>query len=170
MVTRIEIREQVEEIVKYPPLKERGCSINKEHNDYKAEALIPFIQKANKENFVIVQIERKKAIDNIDSLFSVEGVKGVILGSNDLAVSYGIPNDLDNPIISDAIQKVVDTGRKYDVYTGMHIGGLLKLKEWMNKGMKIITHQTDLGFIKQSSSSGLKESRECAQSLAKKNK
>jgi 2-keto-3-deoxy-L-rhamnonate aldolase RhmA len=145
----------------------RGCSINKGHNDYKAEALIPFVQKANKENFVIVQIERKKAIDNIDSLLSVEGVNGAILGPNDLAVSYGIPNDLDSPIMSDAIQKVVDAGEKYGVYTGMHIGGLSKLKEWMNKGMKIITYQTDLGFIKQSSSDGLKELRECAQSLAK---
>lgn len=172
MVPRIETRDQVEEIVKYvkyPPLGVRGCSINKGHNDYKAEALLPFVQKANRENFVIVQIERKKAIDNIDSLLSVEGVNAAILGPNDLAVSYGISDDLDNPIMSDAIQKVVDTGRKYGVYTGMHIGGLLKLKEWMNKGMKIITYQTDLGFIKQSSSSGLKELRECAQGLAKNN-
>ena len=75
MVPRIETREQVEEIVKYvkyPPLGVRGCSINKGHNDYKAEALIPFVQKANKENFVIVQIERKKAIDNTRCLKRTE--------------------------------------------------------------------------------------------------
>ena len=69
--------------------------------------------------------------------------------------------------MSEAIQRVIDAGRKYGVYTGIYIGGLSKLKEWMNKGMKIITYQTDLGFIKQSSSDGLKELRECAQSLAK---
>ncbi|MBU4349072.1 hypothetical protein KJ830_00950 [bacterium] len=106
-------------------------------------------------------------MEDIDSLLSIKGVNGVILGSNDLVVSYGIPNDLDNPIMSEAIQRVIDAGRKYGVYTGIYIGGLSKLKEWMNKGMKIITYQTDLGFIKQSSSDGLKELRECAQNLAK---
>ncbi|MBU4349071.1 hypothetical protein KJ830_00945 [bacterium] len=65
MDPRIEIREQIEEIVKYskyPSLGVRGCSINKGHNDYKTEALIPFVQKANRENFIIVQIERKKPL------------------------------------------------------------------------------------------------------------
>jgi len=168
MVPRVETREQVEAIVsfsKYPPSGERGCSINKGHNDYQAEALIPFVGKANKENFVILQIERKKAIEDLDELLSVPGVDAAVLGPNDLAVSYGVPNDLDSPLMTEAFQKVVDTGKKYGVHTGMHIGNLVKLKEWMGKGMHIITYNTDLGFLKSSASAGLSELRNHASAL-----
>ncbi len=168
MVPRVETREQVENIVsfsKYPPLGERGCSINKGHNDYQAEALIPFVEKANKENVVILQIERKKAIEHLDELLSVPGVDAAVLGPNDLAVSYGVANDLNSPLMTEAFQKVVDTGKKYGVHTGMHIGNLAKLKEWMGKGMDIITYNTDLGFLKSSASAGLLELRDHASVL-----
>ncbi len=158
MVPRVETREQVERIIsysKYPPSGERGCSINKGHNDYKSEGLVPFIEKANRENLVILQIERERAIKNLDELLSVEGVDIAILGPNDLAASYGVPNDLSSPILSDAFQKVVDTGKKYGVHTGMHIGDADKLKEWMRKGMNVITFNTDLGFIKTAATAGL---------------
>ena len=168
MAPRIESKQQAEKAVrysKYPPSGVRGCSVNKGHNDYRTEALIPFIQKANSENLVILQIERKKAIENIDSILSVEGVDGAVLGPNDLAASYGIANDMDNPFIAEAIQRVVDSGKKYGVHTGMHIGNLDKLKSWMKKGMSIIIYQTDLGFIKEASSRGLKELRMQAEAL-----
>ena len=158
MVPRVETREQVERIIsysKYPPSGERGCSINKGHNDYKSEGLVRFIEKANRENLVILQIERERAIKNLDELLSVEGVDIAILGPNDLAASYGVPNDLNSPILSDAFQKVVDTGKKYGVHTGMHIGDADKLKEWMLKGMNVITFNTDLGFIKTAATAGL---------------
>jgi 2-keto-3-deoxy-L-rhamnonate aldolase RhmA len=50
MVPRIETREQAEKAVafsKYPPLGERGCSINKGHNDYKGDDLLIFVKSAN---------------------------------------------------------------------------------------------------------------------------
>ena len=171
MVPRIETREQAEKAVsysKYPPLGERGCSINKGHNDYRSESLLPFIRKANAENFVILQIERKKAIENLDSIFSVPGVDGAILGPNDLAVSYGVPNDLTSELMEEAFSKVVEAGKKYNVFTGMHVASLDALKKWMNKGMGIITYNTDLGFLKMASSGGLKELGQAAAALNKR--
>jgi 2-keto-3-deoxy-L-rhamnonate aldolase RhmA len=168
MIPRVETREQVEAIVsfsKYPPVGERGCSINKGHNDYQSEALIPFMEKANRENIVILQIERKKAMENLNDLLSVPGVDAAVLGPNDLAASYGVPNDLDSPLMTELFQKVVDTGKKYGVHTGMHIANLVKLKEWMAKGMHIIAYNTDLGFLKSSASAGLSDLREHASAL-----
>jgi len=165
MVPRIENRKQAELAVsysKYPPQGERGCSINKGHNDYQSESLIPFVQKANQQNFVILQIERKGAIENLEDILSVPGIDGAILGPNDLAVSYGVPNDLESEIMIKAFQKVVDTGNKYNVFTGMHVANLESLKKWMKRGMRIITYNTDLGFLKAASSDGLKKLREAA--------
>ena len=162
MVPRIETREQAEKAVaysKYPPMGERGCSINKGHNDYKGDDLISFINNANEENFVILQIERKAAMDDLDNILSVEGVDGAVLGPNDMAVSYGVPNDLNSPLMNDIFTKVLETGKKYGVYTGMHIGNLQKLVEWKNKGMQLITYNTDIGFLNAGAALGIKELR-----------
>lgn len=162
MVPRIETREQAEKAVaysKYPPMGERGCSINKGHNDYKGDDLISFIRNANEENFVILQIERKAAMDDLDNILSVEGIDGAVLGPNDMAVSYGVPNDLNSPLMNDIFTKVLETGKKYGVYTGMHIGNLQKLVEWKNKGMQLITYNTDIGFLNAGAALGIRELR-----------
>ncbi len=163
MVPRVETREEAEKIVryaKYPPLGVRGCSVNKGHNDYQSEEVLGFVRRANEENFLIVQIERKRAVEDIDSILSVPGIDGAILGPNDLAVSLGVPNDLDSEIMHGSIAKVVESGRKNGVFVGMHIPHLEKLCYWMSEGMSIITYQTDLGLLKKSFSDGLKVLRE----------
>ena len=160
MVPRIETRQQAEKAVaysKYPPQGERGCSINKGHNDYRGADLLSFVKEANEENMVILQIERKAAMEDLDNILSVPGVDGAVLGPNDMAVSYGVPNDLNGGFMSDIFQKVMDTGKKYGVYTGMHIGNLQKLKEWKQKGMQLIAYNTDLGFLGAGAVQGIKE-------------
>ncbi len=163
MVPRIETREQAEKAVaysKYPPMGERGCSINKGHNNYRGEDLLSFIKDANRENMVILQIERKAAMDDLDNILSVEGVDGAVLGPNDMAVSYGVPNDLSGELMEDIFSRVVETGKKYGVYTGMHIANLGKLKEWKGRGMQLITYNTDIGFLNAGAALGIKELRQ----------
>jgi len=90
MVPRVETRDQVERIVEclmYPPKGVRGLSADKGHNDFNAQGMWDFAEEANRENLVILQIEQAKAIENIDDLFSVEGVGAAVLGPNDLARS-----------------------------------------------------------------------------------
>ena len=60
MVPRVETREQVEEMVaeiKYPPLGRRGAFVSGANNDYCPQPLAAFIEEANRETLVIVQIE-----------------------------------------------------------------------------------------------------------------
>lgn len=168
MVPRIETREQVERVVrfcKYPPVGERGCSVNKGHNDYRGEPVLQFVEKANQENLVILQIERKTAIEHVDDLFSVPGVDAAILGPNDLAVDLGVGNDLASETMVELLQAVVDAGIRHNVYTGMHVGNLEALELWMTKGMRIIAYNTDLGYLKLASSQGLAKLRQAADRL-----
>ncbi len=162
MVPRIETREQAEKAVaysKYPPMGERGCSINKGHNDYRGSDLLTFVREANEENMVILQIERKAAMEDLDNILSVQGVDGAVLGPNDMAVSYGVPNDLVGDFMCDIFQKVLEAGNRHNVHTGMHIGNLDVLKNWKNRGMRLIAYNTDLGFLNAGAALGIKELR-----------
>lgn len=158
MIPRVETREQVEYIVrcaKYPPVGKRGCSINKGHNDYQKADLYEFTRHSNRENLVILQIERKQAVENIDALLSVPGVDVALIGPNDLALSLGTPMDFGNNELKAAIGKVVQACHRHGVVSGMHTGNMDALTEWHKQGMLMLTYSSDIEMLTTASTQGL---------------
>jgi len=87
MVPRVETRETVERIVraaKYPPWGERGYGPRSIVTDYERLPVRERVAELNEDTMIVVQVERKKAIDDIDNLLSVKGVDAALIGPNDL--------------------------------------------------------------------------------------
>jgi 2-keto-3-deoxy-L-rhamnonate aldolase RhmA len=167
MIPRVETRAQVEYIVDctmYPPGGARGCSVSKGHNDYGSEDLWEFTETANRENMIILQIEREKAVENIEELLSVPGVGGAILGPNDLALSLGVRNEDKLGALEAPIQHVLDAARALNVPCGIHIGDLDWLARWQRRGMQLICYSTDINVLKQGAAAGLAHLRSLAES------
>jgi 2-keto-3-deoxy-L-rhamnonate aldolase RhmA len=160
MVPRVETVAAVETVVsavRYPPLGVRGLSTSKGHNDFRSSPSLEFTRQANAENLVILQIERREAIDRIDDLLSVPGVDAAIIGPIDLSVSLGVPTDFSHPAMIEAIGKVVAACQRHGIWAGMHTGGMDVLADWHRKGMRLITWSTDIEMLNAASASGLAE-------------
>lgn len=166
MVPRIETKEQVERIIEathYPPFGARGCSVPKGHNNFLPQDLWEFTEQANRENMVILQIEREKAIEDIEELISVEGVDAVVLGPNDLCLSMGVREKDSLSALEPAIQTVLDACKKFNVPCGIHIGNLDWLIEWQKRGMKILAYSNDIVFLRNGAKAGISKLREANQ-------
>ncbi len=104
---------------KYPPAGVRGFAFHRGNNwgvdfaDYAAGA--------NDQIAVVVMIESKEAVENIDAILAVEGVDGVFIGPYDMSGSYGIPGQTGDPIIQNACARVVAACRKAGKAAGMHV-------------------------------------------------
>ena len=149
MVPRVETREMVERAVaalRYPPQGERGCSTGKGNSDYRRVSLWEYVHHANDNVLAVMQIERKAAVDHIDELLSVPGVDVALIGPTDLTVSLGAPSPQD-PAVQEAIQRVVDAGKRHDVATGIHVRDVDVLKAWRERGMTMLTCSTEMNFI-----------------------
>jgi 2-keto-3-deoxy-L-rhamnonate aldolase RhmA len=158
MVPRVETREAVARAIaalRFPPIGERGCSGGKGNNDYQGAPLWDFTAHANENILAIMQIERKAAIDDIDSLLSVPGVDVALIGPQDLALSLGAPSIQDDAV-TEAIQKVVDAARRHGVASGIHLRDMEQLKAWRKRGMTMLTASTDLDFLRNGAASVLK--------------
>lgn len=46
---------------------------------------------------VIVMIETKDAVENVDEIAAVEGVDVLLVGSNDLSIELGVPGGFQTP-------------------------------------------------------------------------
>lgn len=169
MIPRVETRSQVERIVEsalYPPLGARGCSVDKGHNDFAPQEAWSFTEEANRENLVILQIERQRAVEDIGDLLSVPGVGAVLIGPNDLSLSLGLRGSDMLAALEDPIQHVLDSCLARSIPCGIHIGSLEWLSEWRRRGMRLLCYSSDLKFLRQAASSGLRWLKEQADAPA----
>ncbi len=150
MVPRIETRAQVEQAVdavRYPPLGSRGAAVTKGHNDYRKAPLAEFVQRANREVMLILQIERAQAVENIHDLLSVPGVDAALIGPNDLSLSLGVPGEVEHPRVTTAIERVLEACRQAGIVAGLHTSDPKTLRYWMERGMRLIMCSSDVHML-----------------------
>lgn len=70
---------------------------------------------------VIVMIEHKDAVENLEAILTTEGIDGYFLGPYDLSASMGKPGNLKDPEVEAAIQKVCTIAKKLGIPGGIHV-------------------------------------------------
>ena len=75
-----------------------------------------YLKNASSEICVLVQVETREAMAQIEDIASVDGIDGVFIGPNDLAASYGhIGNwghDEVQGALKDAVTRLKKVGRR----------------------------------------------------------
>jgi 4-hydroxy-2-oxoheptanedioate aldolase len=100
----------VVESAKYSPLGNRGLAAATRPANY-GFGLSPsdYVQEANRETLVCVQLEEAEALRNIDEILRVEGVDVFFVGPSDLSQSMGYPGQTDAPEVQAAIDNALAT-------------------------------------------------------------
>ncbi len=91
LIPMVETAEQAEQLVracKYPPAGIRGLGTSMARAA-QWNRIPDYLQKANDEVCLIVQIETLSALENIDAIAAVDGVDAVFIGPSDLSASMG---------------------------------------------------------------------------------
>jgi len=135
------------EAAKYPPAGIRGVGPRRASNYYRS--FQDYLAKADEEIMVIVQIEHFEAVENIDSILSVEGVDVAFIGPADLTASMGLFGQYSNPKVVEAIDTVLTSCKKAGVPVGTHAFNVENASELISKGFRFIALGTDVGFLIQ---------------------
>ena len=106
---------------RYPPEGLRGFGPRRPSN-YGREGGREFLDKANRGVFVVVQIERMSAVQELDEILAIPGLDSIVVGPNDLAHDMGYAGDESNIEVRKTIEDVVTRGRKAGLYVGMGMG------------------------------------------------
>jgi len=146
--------------VKYPPEGIRGFAFSRA-NDYGAK-FSEYVSKANEDTLVLVMIESKEAVQNIDSILSVEGIDGVFMGPYDLSGSYGVIGETSHPKLLSAYKSIVKAAEKAGKIAGIHV--VIPTREAIyraiNDGFRFIALGMDDVYLDQSSRDALKTAEE----------
>ena len=93
--------------VRYPPRGMRGVSASSRASNFCR--IKDYLQKADEEICLLVQIESKLALEQLEAISTTEGVDGVFIGPADLSASLGHLGDPQHPETQNALQ---DAGRR----------------------------------------------------------
>lgn len=132
---------------KYPPFGSRGVGLARAQG-YGA-SFEDYRSKINRDGIVIVQIENKNAVENIEDILTVKGLNGVIIGPYDLSGSYGVTGRLKHPKVKAAEKRVLDAAKKKDIPAGTHIvfPDAKELRRRVNLGYCLIAFGVDMIFL-----------------------
>jgi 4-hydroxy-2-oxoheptanedioate aldolase len=138
-----ELARQAVAACKYPPLGNRGAGPGLATMRWPAPG--GYHTFADNNALVIIIIEEKPAVDNIDAILDVKGIDVVFIGVNDLSFSYGARGQ-QTPEVKAAIAKVVAAAKKRGLPVGRP-GAAADVKQLMSEGFSFFQGASELNLI-----------------------
>jgi len=141
---------------RYPPLGARSIGGSRTRLYGGAD----YVEHANEEILLIVQIEHKKAVENAREILSVPGIDGYFIGPGDLCASLGLPNtwDPDFPEYWAALEKVQRVAKELGIPGGIHASPG-RVPAMLERGYRFVAIGFDISFMASAATAALKEAR-----------
>ena len=109
LIPMVESAEHARDIVsstRYPPEGVRGvgASVARAARWGRVDN---YMARASDELCLLIQVESKTALENLDAILGVEGIDGVFIGPADLSASLGYPDNAGHPYVQQVIQDAI---------------------------------------------------------------
>jgi 4-hydroxy-2-oxoheptanedioate aldolase len=132
---------------RYPPLGIRGVAVAPRANRY---GRVPnYHRQAHEETCVLIQVETRAAVENIEAIAAVDGIDGIFIGPSDLAADLGHLANAGHPevqaLIGDACKRIRATGKAAGILTG----DTAQAAGYLEAGFTFVAVGSDAGILAQ---------------------
>jgi 2-keto-3-deoxy-L-rhamnonate aldolase RhmA len=110
------------ESARYPPLGRRGFGVIM--SDELAGGPAAAAERANRDTFVIAQIESEAGVEHADEILAVPGIDAAWVGQFDLSLSLGCPGEFDHPRYVEAVDHLLATCRRRGTPLGQLVASI----------------------------------------------
>ncbi|MBD3230900.1 MAG: 2,4-dihydroxyhept-2-ene-1,7-dioic acid aldolase [Candidatus Lokiarchaeota archaeon] len=155
MVNTKEEAQRAINAAKYPPQGERTFGYCRANNY--GDKFNEYVQKANKNISIVLQIEHYKAIENIEDILSVPGIDATFIGPYDLSGSLGNPGDFNSIKFLKCLDSYLRASEHANIPPGMHIvrPNTSNVYNAVNSGYRFIALGIDTLFLMQQAKKSL---------------
>ena len=116
MAAQIHTAEQAREFVswcKFAPQGTRGLNAGGRDANYTHKPPAQFIEDANRDNFVAIQIETTGSVEQADEIAAIDGVDLLFIGPADLSLALGVVGEFHHEKLWEAIEAVAAACKKH---------------------------------------------------------
>lgn len=131
--------------VRYPPRGIRGVSGSSRASQY--GRIKDYLKRADEEVCLLVQIETRSALEQLEAIAGVEGIDGVFIGPADLSASMGHLGQLQHPetqgALQDAARRLAKLGKAAGVLTTVEADA----RRYIEWGYNFVAVGIDTGLL-----------------------
>lgn len=155
IVPNIRSVEEVKELVanaKFPPVGNRGYCPNRTCGwgaDAWVTDVFSYMEECNQRVRVYPQCETAEALEQIEEIAALNGVDGIFVGPCDLSISLGIPLEFTNPILTEAIERILKACKNKGKESIIFCSSVENAKIWLEKGFDSIAYSLDASILIQ---------------------
>jgi 2-dehydro-3-deoxyglucarate aldolase len=131
---------------RYPPRGIRGVSVSQRSNRF---GTVPDYLKIIDDHItVLVQIESRPGLENVDAIAAVDGIDGVFVGPQDLAAALGHLGNPSHPDVQKAMRHLFDRTRAAGKAAGTLAPVEADARRYMEWGASFVAVGSDLGLFR----------------------
>jgi len=135
----------------FPPLGSRSIAFP--ISPQLGRPVAEFLESANDETLLILQIETKESMNYLEEIVNMDGVDAVFIGPFDLSYAlglfdeYGYPGGLASQELRNASQHIAKECKKANVAAGSFSAGVEGTAVLIKEGFTLLAAGTDVGLL-----------------------
>lgn len=149
LVPMVETAEQAKQIVqatRYPPAGIRGVGSSLARSS-RWDQIENYLHQADEQICVLVQVETKKGLENLQAITDVEGVDGVFFGPADLSASLGHLGNPLHPVVQVAIVNGIKTVCQSGKAPGILMSNQTLARQYIELGARFVAVGVDTSLL-----------------------
>lgn len=149
MFPRLESAEQVDSALRhlrYPPSGDRGVAT---YNRSCGFGLHPENLDTANDVVGVIQIENRRAVEQVKDIAAVPGVDVLFIGPRDLSHDLGVPGDLRAPVFREALGRVLAAADATGVAVGIMAPDGETARRYRDEGFRFIAIGSDATLLAQ---------------------
>jgi len=122
MLPRVRHPDEVAAVVrmlKFHPHGSRGADVVHADSDFGRAPLADYLATANRETFLVVQIEEPEVVPHLDAIAALPGVDVLFVGPGDLSLGFGQPGAHSGPEVMQVVDAVAAAARRHGKRAGL---------------------------------------------------
>lgn len=110
-----------------------------------------YFPKANDEIVKLAMVETRAGFDALDEILAVDGLDGIFVGPNDLAIALGCPpvSESDQPVVREAIARICERTRAAGKVAGILCSGPQAALQRIEQGFSFVSAGGDIFMLTQ---------------------
>jgi 2-dehydro-3-deoxyglucarate aldolase len=149
LIPFVESAEQARRAVaatRYPPAGIRGVAVAQRSNRY---GTVPdYFTTVNDQICVLVQIENRAGLENLDGICAVEGVDGIFIGPSDLAAALGHLGNAGHAEVQRAMRDIFACAGRHGRTVGILATVEADARRYLEQGARFVAVGSDQGLFR----------------------
>lgn len=139
---------QIVRMTRFQPTGRRPLDGGNADGAYCGIPVEEYIEQANRERFIILQIEDPEPMDQLDEIAAEQGYDMLLFGPGDFSHGCGIPGQTDDPQVVEARRRVAEVAAQHDKFAGT-TGSPQTLPELVEMGFQFVNVAADVVGLTQ---------------------